>query len=317
MMSAADTPRGNALDRGVSPLQALRDALPQLGEASRRVAEIVLADPTAAASLSITTLSKLARSTPSTVTRLAALLGYDGYPAFRAAIATENGRAAEAGWERDIGIEIAMNDPAELVLGVLAGKQAQALRNTVSNLDTAAVSEVADLISRAGRVHIFGSWGDAIPARELHMRLMRLGVAAWFHESAGSAVVSARLMTDGDVAVVLSRTGDDVAATEFLKVARAAGAHAVALTGAPRAAVAQAAAKVIFTGTQAGEHWTDYFAGRASDSLATSLLWVLVAQKIPGAIAAHDPSQPDPQNEVIPDRPGPDGRNRRQRATSK
>ena len=34
----------------------------------------------------------------------------------------------------------------------------------------------------------------------------------------------------------------------------------------------------MFTGIRNGEVWTHYYSGRASDTLVTSLLWVLVAQ---------------------------------------
>ena len=34
----------------------------------------------------------------------------------------------------------------------------------------------------------------------------------------------------------------------------------------------------VFTGIRNGEVWTHYYSGRASDTLVTSLLWVLVAQ---------------------------------------
>ena len=35
----------------------------------------------------------------------------------------------------------------------------------------------------------------------------------------------------------------------------------------------------IFSGIRNGEVWTHYYSGRASDTLVTSLLWVLVAQR--------------------------------------
>ena len=35
----------------------------------------------------------------------------------------------------------------------------------------------------------------------------------------------------------------------------------------------------LFTGIRNGSVWTQYFAGRASDTLVSSLLWVLVAQR--------------------------------------
>lgn len=101
----ADSPR--------PALQELREILPDLNRTMRRVAEEILADPVGAGSTSITALATRAEAAPATVSRLASRLGYTGFPALRSAIAVENGRNAQSGWERDIGTSIAPEDSAD------------------------------------------------------------------------------------------------------------------------------------------------------------------------------------------------------------
>src|SRR5699024_12627782 len=112
-----------------------------------------------------------------------ARLGYDGGPALRAAIALDTGRARESGWERDMGDAIAPEAPARRVLDPMAGTAAPSLRDAVDVLDVELFEEAATRIAAAERVHLYGDWGDSVAMRELQMRLLRIGVAAWFHDA--------------------------------------------------------------------------------------------------------------------------------------
>jgi DNA-binding MurR/RpiR family transcriptional regulator len=282
-----------------SPLQQIRDVQSSLSGATRRVADTILGSPAEAGRTSITVLAARAEASPATVTRLAVLLGYSGYPALRAAIATDYGRGVQGGWERDIGSVIAPGDAPEHVLTVLATTQSRALRNAMGSIDLAATARVADHMARAARIHIFGEWGDAVPAHELTIRLLRIGRPVWFHEGREASHVATSLLHHGDVALAVARSGRDPVARDFLTDAAARGAFTAVITGTPESPVAAAAEVVLFTGTREGSTWTDYFAGRSSDTLVTSLLWVLVAQRTPEALAEafvslHGPA-PEPE----------------------
>ena len=285
-----------------SPLDVIKDAMPTLTGATLRVAETILADPDQVGRGSITTLAARASTSPATVTRLSKALGFGGYPALRAAIATENGRGVQAGWERDIGSEITPTDTPEQVLNVLASTQSRALRNAMSSIDLQTIADVADRIAVAGRIHIYGEWGDAIPAKELYIRLLRIGRPVWFHEGAQDSRIGASLLGEGDVALVLCRSGEDPIAEQFIEMANSGGAFSTVITGAPESSLSEIAQATLFTGTRQGQFWTDYFAGRTSDALTAGLLWVLVAQRVPDTIAAvyehlYGPSEPAPVHE--------------------
>lgn len=269
------------MDRALaqSPMQQVRDALPGLNAAMARVAQLVLDRPQEVGRAPITRLAEQAQTSPATITRLAVLLGYDGYPALRAAVAEENGRDAQAAWESDIGRMISPDDPADQVLTTLAGTQANAMRVALGAIDLAVATRVADAIAVAGRIHLFGEWGDSIAMQELHLRLLRIGRPCWFHSGRQEAQVVASLLGPGDVALTLSRRGEDPVAEDFLARAREHGARTVLITGVPGTPLEQVADEVLLTGTANGTAWTDYFAGRTSDVLAASLLFVLVAQR--------------------------------------
>lgn len=262
-----------------SALQKVREIAPQLNPTMRRVAEAILADPLRAGTTSITALAAAAGASPAAVSRLANRLGYAGFPALRSAVALDNGRRAQSGWERDIGAAINPDDSPADVLDILAGTAARSLREAAGVIDVDQMEHAANAVARAERIYLYGEWGDSIAVRELHMRLLRTGVAAWFLEAGPNTLRAVcNTLTDRDVVLALGRSGRDEVGVHFLRRARSFGAITVALHGDGSSPLAAAADIPLYTGISNGSVWTQYYAGRASDVLATSFLWLLVAQ---------------------------------------
>lgn len=290
--------RGEQSAPDVSPLQALRDLHERLGGAAARAAGVILAAPARAARSSITDLARFCDVSPATLSRLAATLGYDGFVAMRAAIATEHGREIQGGWQRDIGTKIAPDDDPTKVLSVLVAGQNQAARNATAAVDLEAADRAAGWIAEASRIHLYGDWGDSVSLYELYLRLLRIGRPVWFQDSPRGSKLTAGLLGPGDVLICLARTGHDEIAQAVCAVANARGAHTVVITGDPGTDLARAADVALFTGTRPGSSWTDYFGGRASDHLTASLLWVLVAQRVPDGLGV---SYTSPEGDPAPD----------------
>lgn len=263
-----------------SPLRHIANVLPTLSPTRSRVASAILDDPSGSGMESITALSKRAGTSPTTITRFAAQMGYTGFPELRGSIALDNGRSVQSGWEHDIGTVLRPDHPPREVLEILAGTQARTLRDSVNLIDMEEVDRAAACIASAGRVHLFAEWGDVPAMRELHMRLLRIGVSAWLHESpqeAGLAVST--LIRDGDVLLMGNRSGQSDAAVALTHTLKGVAGTAIAIHGEPDSRLAHAVDISLYTGIRNGSVWTQYFAGRASDTLVASLLWVLVAQK--------------------------------------
>ena len=266
-----------------SALTALRDALPGLRGANRRLAEHLLRDPGAAGRASVTAIARECGVAPSTLSRLAMRLGYSGFPDLRAALATEHGRALQGGWERDIGTGVDIDDPAERLLHTLAAQQHHAARAAATSLDATVAEQIADALATAGRVVLHGGWADAVPLEELRLRLLRLGVAVWLHADPTAARVAVGSLGEGDLLLALSRSGSDHGAGDLLDHASARGAGTALITGDPEGSLSRHAELVLGTGVRSTT-WTETFAGRTSDTLACSLVWLLVAQRLPDAL---------------------------------
>jgi DNA-binding MurR/RpiR family transcriptional regulator len=267
---------------GVSVLARIARMDGAFSDALAKVAEQVISDPGAAARSTIVELAERSRTSPATITRFCRSLGFDGYAALRVAIATETGRAEAQGgqgWHLDIGREITPEDPLDRVLAQVLAAEMTALQDTADSLDLTGLAATAEAITQARRVDMYGIGGSALIVGELHMGLHRIGVPAWVWNEVHSALASAALLADGDVAIGFSHSGATVETVEMLAEAGSHGALAVAVTSFPASPIAEVADIVLTSATRATTSQSDVMAARHSQLLVGDLLYLAVAQR--------------------------------------
>jgi DNA-binding MurR/RpiR family transcriptional regulator len=261
-------------------LVRLRARLPEFTGALRRVAEHVLTDPAGAARATIVELAERSGTSPATVTRFCRAVGFEGYAGLRLAIAGETGRAARsAGWAADIGREIEPSDPLERVLGQIMAADTQAMRDTAAMTDIASVERAADAIASASRVDIYGASGSALVGAEMQFSLHRIGVAAWSWPDVHNGLASAALLSETDVALGISHSGQTRETIEMIAEAGSRGATTIALTSFPRSPLADVADIVLLTATQATTFRPDALSARHPQLVLLDLLYIAVAQR--------------------------------------
>jgi len=257
---------------------AIRDALPQLTGATRRVAEVTLDDPASVASLPIAELAARAKTSQATVTRFCRQVGLSGYHELRLRLAQEVGRGRPTMWGEDLGLAIAPDDSTVHIATLLAQADIKALQLTAERLDHAVVDQVAERIAVASSIDLYGVEGSGNMAREAEVRLFRIGcrVRAWTEGHA--AATSAALLGAGDVAIGISHSGRTRETVDALRSAGASGALTVALTNDPSSPLAQTADHTLVTSALETSFRRGSLACRHSQLLILDCLYVRVAQ---------------------------------------
>ena len=262
-------------------LARVKAGLPEYSGALQRVAEWILTDPAGAARSTIVELAERSGTSPATVTRFCRALGFDGYAELRLAIAGETGRAARAsGWMVDIGREILPADPLERVLGQIMAADTRAMHDTAALLDLHEVERAADAIAAATRVDIYGASGSALVGAEMQFCLHRIGIAAWAWADVHNGLASSALLTDGDVALGISHSGQTRETIDMVTEASGHGATTIALTSFPRSPLAAVADIVLLTATQATTFRPDALSARHPQLVVLDLLYIAVAQRM-------------------------------------
>src|SRR5690242_20299208 len=141
--------------RGTATAVRIRALLPSLQPSMRQVAEQVLADTSATASLTVTELAVASGVSEATVIRFCKAIGFAGYPQLRLALAAEHGRAQGADRaDRDLDSDIAPGDDLAKVVKKIAFADARAVEETGAQLDIVMLERVVEALIRAQRVDL-------------------------------------------------------------------------------------------------------------------------------------------------------------------
>ena len=257
----------------------LRSVLPGLAGALRQVGNVILEDPAWASRATIVELGERSGTSPATVTRFCRSLGLGGYTELRVGIATEIGRADQAGWEVGIGADVLPTDPIDRVLRTLLAVDLQAMHETAAGLDLPTVRVVVDALVGARRVDFYGVGGSAAVLEDMQMRMHRIGISTWAWSDVHNGLTSAALLGPEDVAIGLSHSGRSKETVEMLAQARASGAVTVAITNFSTSSIAEVADHLLCTSVRETSYRSGEMSARHSQFLVLDLLYLAVAQR--------------------------------------
>jgi DNA-binding MurR/RpiR family transcriptional regulator len=209
----------------------IRAALPALRPSERRIAELFIGDPAAAAGLSIAALAARCDTSTTTVVRFYQRMGYTHYKDLRLDLTREVTREELARGDLPrVSGDIDRDDSLEGIVSKVAANETLSIADTARTLDMAALGRAVALVLSARRIDSFGVGASALVGLDLHQKLSRIGRTAINWGDAHSAWTSAATLDRACVAVAVSHTGATVDTVEFLAIARKSGAATIAIT---------------------------------------------------------------------------------------
>ncbi|MEV0237707.1 MurR/RpiR family transcriptional regulator [Nonomuraea sp. NPDC050786] len=258
----------------------MRELLPTMPEAQRSLTELVLADPAAAARMTIVELAEHCGVSTGTITRLCRALGMDGYSALRIALASDSGRADVRGtWAAHIGTELTEGDEIRHVANVISANIGHVVAEALANLDLATVERAAGVLAAARRAMIYGIGGSGTTALEFQQRLYQIGVPAWTHTDVHVALTGAALMGRGDAVVAISHSGRTQEVRDLVAEARSHGATTIAITNDVASPVADRSELVLATGVRKLGFSTEMILARHAQLAVLDVLYTAIAQR--------------------------------------
>jgi DNA-binding MurR/RpiR family transcriptional regulator len=268
-----------AADPGRGVLVRIRALLPSLRPAERRVGEAVLADAVGTAEMSISRLAEQCATSVTTVMRFCRAVGFGGYPELRLALARETSReAAETAEGVQLSSDIGRTDSLEDIVAKITFSDARAVEDTAANLDLGALRIAIDMVATARRIDVYGVGASAFVAQDLQQKLHRIGLTAFAWPDPHAALTSAALLYQDCVAIAISHTGTTTDTVDVLRLARASGAQAIAITNHHRAPLTEHADAVLTTAARETTFRSGAMASRIAQLAVIDCLFVGVAQ---------------------------------------
>jgi DNA-binding MurR/RpiR family transcriptional regulator len=274
-MATVATPRG--WSGGVR--QHVRALAPTLAPAERRVAEAILADSSFVVEKTITEVAQACQTSETTVVRFCRTAGFRGYPELRLAVATELGRDHARRADYAPGTDIGRDDTLEELVRKVAYADTRAIEDTIDEIDLDVLGQVIDAVAHARRITLFGLGASTFAAQDLQQKLLRIDRVALFIGDPHLTLASAALMTDDDVAIALSHSGDTGEIVAWLRQARQNGVTTVAITSYAKSALTAHADLVLTTAAQESKFRSGAMASRIAQLAVVDCIYLGVAQR--------------------------------------
>lgn len=206
-------------------LDRLRERLEELNRSERKVANVILEDPTVATSLSIASLAQAASVSEPTVNRFCRNFGAKGYPDFKIKLAQ-----SLAGGTPYVTRAVEPGDSATQYTHKIFGATIAALDEAQREIDMAAVERMVDYLTQAKQIHIFGLGASGAVAQDAQHKFFRFNLPVMAYIDVLMQRMVAAACHTGDVVVIISYTGRTRELVDIARLARDAGAVVLGIT---------------------------------------------------------------------------------------
>lgn len=227
-------PIENALGR-------IRVAQPTMAKSARRIADYILDQPEEVVGMSVTELSEATDVSEGSIINFCRGIGLSGFQQLKLSLAQEIVQPVQFIHE-----DMLRDDDLETVSRKVFHSGMQALRDTLSVLDTGSLQDAVNAIRKAKRVEIYGIGSSAPIAEDTQYRMLRIGLDVRAVTDSHIQAISAS-RCDGDVATItISHSGATHETLAATRLAREAGATTIVITNFARSPI-RAFADIVLT----------------------------------------------------------------------
>ena len=196
-------------------IQAVRQGYESLRRSEKKVADLVLDNPSQCINSSIGELARLATVSEPTVVRFCRAIGCAGYQEFKLRLAQSLGNDT-----RFAAIKLERNDSIRNISSKVFDGTVRELLNVRDQLNMENLQSAIEALTRARRVEFFGFGASGAVARDACHKFIRLQSSTTACADPQIQLISASTMTEEDVVVAISQTGKSRELIHSVKLAR-------------------------------------------------------------------------------------------------
>jgi len=211
-----------------SALGAIRERLPALSGSEKKVARYVLAEPTKTLHYNVAELARKSRSSQAAVIRFCKRIGTKGFADFKLRLAHDVFQESDERFLPDLALE--SGAAARTVIHAIIGSTQRSLARLAETLDPRSIDRAADLILSASLSALFGVGASGVVAYDFQQKLLRIGLPCFCTADTDLQITAAASLRRGNVAFIVSYSGENAPMLEAARQARKRRAHIVTLT---------------------------------------------------------------------------------------
>lgn len=211
----------------------------------KKIADYVLEHYEQVLNSNITELGENAKVSDASIVRFCRSLGYKGYQDFKI-----NAAKDALPREKHLNPVLEEKDRPEAICKKIFNSEILVLNRTLACLDMEIVEKIADMISSAERVVLFGSGGSLLVAQDAQHKLMKVGIQVFVHADRDLQLMASSLTGKNDLAIGISHSGSNYSVLKCLKNAKENETATVAIVNRGKTPISKVADLVIHTASE-------------------------------------------------------------------
>lgn len=242
-------------------------------DTEKKIGDYIVRNPKKVVDMTVGELAKECGVSEASVSRFCKRIELKGFHHLKISLARELVDAKDDG---EISGHISVDDMEGSLRGILSNKMEE-LRQTVAMIDREDLKKILDVINNADTV-LMAAVGNTIPvAMDGAYKLNQIGIRAMSTPIWETELGYSYNLTDKDVVVAISNSGESTGVIQILEAAKSRGAVAISITNNVRSSVAELSTYHITTATREKLFLDGYCFSRVSATMVIEIIYLLLA----------------------------------------
>lgn len=242
-------------------------------DTEKKIGDYIVRNPKKVVDMTVGELAKECGVSEASVSRFCKRIELKGFHHLKISLARELVDAKDDG---EISGHISVDDMEGSLRGILSNKMEE-LRQTVAMIDREKLKKILDVINNADTV-LMAAVGNTIPvAMDGAYKLNQIGIRAMSTPIWETELGYSYNLTDKDIVVAISNSGESTGVIQILEAAKSRGAVAISITNNARSSVAELSTYHITTATREKLFFDGYCFSRVSATMVIEIIYLLLA----------------------------------------
>ncbi len=242
-------------------------------DTEKKIGDYIVRHPKKVVDMTVGELAKECGVSEASVSRFCKRIELKGFHHLKISLARELVDAEDDG---EISGHISVDDMEGSLRGILSNKMEE-LRQTVAMIDREELKKILGVINNADTV-LMAAVGNTIPvAMDGAYKLNQIGIRAISTPIWETELGYSYNLTDKDVVVAISNSGESTGVIQILEAAKSRGAVAISITNNARSSVAELSTYHITTATREKLFLDGYCFSRVSATMVIEIIYLLLA----------------------------------------
>lgn len=251
-------------------IDVIYNKLPHMSVTDKKIAQVILQQPQAVIDYTISQLATEATVSDASVSRFCKNLNIDGFHQLKTRLAQVSD---------DENVSGTIDDDIQNSLKNIAANKDIEISNTLKNISTEQMNRVLKTIKQARLIQVVAEGNTYPVAIDAVYKFNQIGILAFSDSAAETAIAQTLNMSDQDILIIISNSGESKSLMKQLEVAQQQNIRVIAITNREDSPIAQKADIHLKTYVREQIFQSEYYFSRiAASTMIEAIFLLLIGQ---------------------------------------